>query len=1013
MDSFIFNEYTKRLLNGEVNSSQVWNFLPVNRKFIEPFENCSSMEFRQFRTTADIACYSADGYTTQREEFLKTESYDENERKSMYDVLSSYNGIVNVTISDVKFKRDSDLESKPLYIDDSVTDKELQELYNITLNDTHKLYQKDGFYFVTKVSELNWLSNRCKFNNTFNICLGDNLVGETFTRCIGTYDYPYQGTFDGAGYYISSCDIQVTKDLNGVIGVLGNNGVVKNVRIADMSFNDKNLLTTSYAQKYNSNINVGFVAKNYGNVYDVSSIGTNYVYGLSPAYYFVSNTTDDKNASNDGNGYTYGSAYLIKHPGWASTDVRLYSNGIKYSTPGRSYGIFKNVYLSSNNGTTAIFENGVRKEDILLQALTGEYATRYKEEDYVPDFVLQDWIELDNGEPNHYTNMSNELLFSKIYKLDNFSQLVNHNENSYNIYRTDDITYQTYLNRKLFYNAENKIDYLHIFDTKEESTPFHVVGDDKLYIKGKLYTGTFEETDSDNFYKIEDLNNFYYESNNNNIYVKNGECIDYAKNVHPYFGYFNAYGDRIPSMGKDICKGRNYDLKYTYIVSPIVGSNFNTISGCLNNSNIYFGINKNGDYNPFVGEFGGIAGYSEGIVQSNTSNSKICKYDIKGKNIGYKILSYIDFNEDTRTTLHKDLFNSMFNYDKVKNYLIFGNIVGRCNLYNYEYNDDEDGYDVKSNISDNNSTLIIDNGISNICNKDYCRPSTLIGSMDVYTKDITEKVLKDKNLIYSNNLTIDNNDSNVSSTFYYNEVNLVPFYELSNLVYYNDKVANDKGTNVYYINIEKDGAQNKITEFNDAQSLIYKTIDDNTINGGGSYLEKSYDRFEIDFDYRKNSFITNNFSYIDYNNSLNNCKYNKSLSYGSTSPTILDLTYNKNDVDELDRYFDVKKILLREDYTAINLKPLSAEVNFDFNSANFKLENLEDSLTWGYSGEIEKILQNVEECTGYVINTKDFAGILIYDNSGNLVGYENNYSTNVLYDRYRMNFENNIAMEFK
>lgn len=1012
MDSFIFNEYTKRLLNGEVNSSQVWNFLPVNRKFIEPFENCSSMEFRQFRTTADIACYSADGYTTQREEFLKTESYDEDERKSMYDVLSSYNGIVNVTISDVKFKRDSDLESKPLYIDDSVTDEELQELYNITLNDTHKLYQKDGFYFVTKVSELNWLSNRCKYNNTFNICLGDNLVGETFTRCIGTYDYPYQGTFDGAGYYISSCDIQVTKDLNGVIGVLGNNGVVKNVRIADMSFNDKNLLTTSYAQKYNSNINVGFVAKNYGNVYDVSSIGTNYVYGLSPAYYFMSNRTDNKNASNDDNIYTFGSAYLIDLSDIAqsSWSFSLYNNHLKFSNPGHTYKYY-NVTLSSKEGTTVnLYTNSSMDKNTLMFTWTGV------PENYNDNFVLYDWLEGDNSTKlNHYSNSNGNHITDKIF-FGNFNDVINHYNNSYNMYYTDkskkgnmgknfyNIGYKT----PTFYCVNNEIDLIQYFSVDDFRTE-----NENIIFEGNFFNPTTSEIQEDKFNKFSEVNNVYYKSNNDNTNVKNGECIDYAKTVHPYFGYFNAYGDRIPSLNKDICRGSNYDLKYTYIVSPIVGSNFNTITGCLNNSNIYFGINKNGDYNPFAGEFGGIAGYSEGIVKSNTSNSKICSYNITEKNIGYKILSYIDFNEDTRKTMDSDLFESMINYDKVKNYLIFGNIVGRCNLYNYEYIEFDDSYEVKSNISNNNSTLIIDDGISNICNKDYCRPSTLIGSMDVYTKDITKDALENKILIYSNDLTIDNNDSNVSSTFYYNEVNLVPFYELSNLVYYNDKCVNDKGTEIYYINIEKDGAQNKITEFNDAQSLIYKTIDDNTINGGGSYLEKSYDRFKIEFDYAKNSFITNNFSYIDYNNSLNNCKYNKSLSYGSTSPTILDLTYNKNDVDELDRYFDVKKILLREDYTAINLKPLSAEVNFDFNSANFKLENLEDSLTWGYSGEIEQILQKVEECTGYVINTKDFAGVLIYDNSGNLVGYENNYSTNVLYDRYRMNFENNIAMEFK
>lgn len=966
MDSFIFNEYTKRLLNGEVNSSQVWNFLPVNKKFIETFENCSSLNFKQFRTTADIACYSADGNSESRYNYINNADDSKYNYEYFYDVVNNFSGLVNATYSNIRYKKDTDTNNKPLFIDNSVSDEELEELYNIKLNDIHKSYQDEGFYYVTKVSELNWLADRCNLNNKFNICLGDNIVDESIEKSIGTYENPYQGTFDGAGYVFSSCNINIKNAINGVIGVLGNKGIVKNIRIEDLSYKSNNILTTSFANKNNNDIIAGFVAKNYGQVYDVSSIGDNYIFGVSPSIYSLSNRTDNKSEEYNVNKLIQ-TGYLIDQDSYSLTR-NIYNGNVQLdyidtmpSQDGEGK-IFENVrlVLSANNTKKTIPNN--------------QFVLINRKDTQKIRIWLNDWTDIQ---------------FSA--NADSYSSLFRNTTGIYNIYDHSNGDFRI---AAINYDRSKITNKTLSSDFKKEHFYFNLAKNDILYDLTYLH---FSEKDWDfnsstNEFIIKcdasgykDLTNedkkttqfyssFFINSATNICYNYEDDklsrlyCWDDNDNIHPYYGYFESYNYKYSAV-----ESLNPSIRYTYLISPIVGSNYNYISGCLNNSNIYFGIDKNHNYNPFAGEFGCIAGYNEGKITNNSSNAIIKDYNgIKTYN--QKIFQKYELDEFSK--IDGKLIKSIYDENiYLKNYLIYGNIVGRDNLYNDS-----------SKITNNISKLIIEK--TDKFEHDYFRPSLLVGSM--YLNTCLSSVSSYKSIV-SGNTSYLNNSSDASATSTFNEL-FLNLNEYPNVVHYSNTYQHDGTnyeTNEQYINKQNAEIQRIMNKF------------DNSAYG------KRYQNFQITIP--NPSYIATYNSYMNINNHLFNCSYLNEKT-NTAKFDIKKMSYNLPEYMMVDKGFDIKRYILTADYSSVNLKPLSAHVEFDYDNTNFVIKECENNLYWGTSSDPNEVLKTQNEMDGYVINSKDFAGILVYDNYGNLICYENNYRTNVLYDTYSMKYKDKIIM---
>ena len=53
MESFVFNNFKYKLINGEVSSKDTWYFWPVKKNFVDDFED----NLKYFKTSADFSAF--------------------------------------------------------------------------------------------------------------------------------------------------------------------------------------------------------------------------------------------------------------------------------------------------------------------------------------------------------------------------------------------------------------------------------------------------------------------------------------------------------------------------------------------------------------------------------------------------------------------------------------------------------------------------------------------------------------------------------------------------------------------------------------------------------------------------------------------------------------------------------------------------------------------------------------------------------------------------------------------
>ena len=174
MSSFIFNEFKKRFLKGEVeNNGTKWLFKPVKKDFIENLtgENIKPEQFKNIDSIRE--------YLNNNEE-----NGFANVMCDLYKIEYEYSKLVEAKYS-----------NKPAYItkDNLVEfltaypkEKYLETLFFDT-NSKECIYAKyGGFYFIKTKEELKWCANRVNgdnddgergdnFNNHIAIVLGDDI----------------------------------------------------------------------------------------------------------------------------------------------------------------------------------------------------------------------------------------------------------------------------------------------------------------------------------------------------------------------------------------------------------------------------------------------------------------------------------------------------------------------------------------------------------------------------------------------------------------------------------------------------------------------------------------------------------------------------------------------------------------------------------------------------------------------------------------------------------------------
>lgn len=172
------------------------------------------------------------------------------------------------------------------------------KFYNITLNyDPGYTEVSEGNYTVNNEKGLKNLAELVNNGATdINITLNTdlNLTNMEWTP-IGTESQPYTGTFDGNNYTITGLTVNQTRNYVGLIGCIGSDGTVKNVKLENVNITGDGYFVggvagTNYGTIENCSVDGtltnnrhylgGVVGNNYGSIIGCSSSGT--ITGTSP-----------------------------------------------------------------------------------------------------------------------------------------------------------------------------------------------------------------------------------------------------------------------------------------------------------------------------------------------------------------------------------------------------------------------------------------------------------------------------------------------------------------------------------------------------------------------------------------------------------------------------------------------------------------------------------------------------------------------------------------------------------
>lgn len=359
MDSFIFNNFKKRFLMGEVPPEDTWKFTFVNSKF-EKYENVSSFKDQNdFITVSGVnafenACteikpvdvkYTAlaevdVNYSTMKPMFINTKNWEEFEKQyHVYIVNTDANGV----------------ESARLY-----NGQDLYTLFFGLDSDGNKkgLFSKfDGFYWVRTKEELAWCADHVNgeingnkigsFNNKIAIVLGDDIGIEQMndaykastvkiSSCIGKYpDRMFEGLLFGNGFGIKNINLVCNNDTNGIVGYLGPEGMIRNIIISGKNYvTCENKISINHIKNKATDVVAGILCGcNYGSIVDVMAVGSVQFNKFVPAVYCVQNKTDSDGTDTYPDANKFFPSYLcINSPGNIIPYVGYFNEGVFAST---------------------------------------------------------------------------------------------------------------------------------------------------------------------------------------------------------------------------------------------------------------------------------------------------------------------------------------------------------------------------------------------------------------------------------------------------------------------------------------------------------------------------------------------------------------------------------------------------------------------------------------------------------------------------------------------------------
>ena len=313
MSSFVFNKFKDRLMNGEVPSADTWTLIPVSEEFKNKFE-FNDVRLDHYRSLSDFKDVSDRKYEGKVFDYVGTEIGEihkgqvRNVDVSATDFSLKGTGLMDgcrITHTWTKVEDDEDFKNKPMFITkENYTD--FLVFYSDTIKGNEHINEYleskfGGFYFIRSKEELEWFANRSLNNNRIIGVIGDSIDG-VIAKPIGTEEVPFNGILDG-NYFSFDITIKAENTDNGIVGVLGEFGIVRNFKLVhkeskiNVNSIDCNIpITLNHIKKDGRDINCGLlVGRNYGLIenIDAKELQTFNLSGFVPSVYSVTNKSDD------------------------------------------------------------------------------------------------------------------------------------------------------------------------------------------------------------------------------------------------------------------------------------------------------------------------------------------------------------------------------------------------------------------------------------------------------------------------------------------------------------------------------------------------------------------------------------------------------------------------------------------------------------------------------------------------------------------------------------------------
>lgn len=347
MSSVVFNSFKQRYLNGEVPHDDVWKFIPVNKLFTQKFGQ-DEFPLEQYRDLNDF--YKHDSSAMDN-------SYFEGIRRDIF----WYKPADTDEIHKPMFITSGSLGEKGKYDKRSNWEDFQQTVYmkDISSNSSISSYlASGGFYYIRTKDELRWFAARANTGNNRIIgVLGDGIDGVIRGQIGSDEKYPFQGVFDGNGHTLGDIALVCDSVDNGLVGVLGNDGVVKNIKITNTKGGINMLcekrIDLNHIKTDGRDINAGLlVGRNYGHIenIDASHLQTFKFSGFVPQVYSVTNKSDDykdfyatiRQKYDNGENFYFLNSWCINSPGNICPYVGYFAEGL-FAQSARGYDANGNV----------------------------------------------------------------------------------------------------------------------------------------------------------------------------------------------------------------------------------------------------------------------------------------------------------------------------------------------------------------------------------------------------------------------------------------------------------------------------------------------------------------------------------------------------------------------------------------------------------------------------------------------------------------------------------------------